>query len=541
VPTARTGGKDQHVIYLDFASGCGERGDSVNTNATTAATDELSGGSSSHGQTVGGGATARTRRHHRSDKGIWYLDHHPVPSKELSLPDFNITKHFGDDAEQYLERLAQHPPKQRVPYYIGPLSGSFATELQSCFPSGPEVGKLGVIPGVSTLWAHIGDEASGTSFHCEDANLRSYNLTLIGWKIWVLIKPEHTTNFENLVQRLTCCDNTCEQFVRHTSIVIQPSRLREENIEFDIICAGPGEMVLTQPRQYHAVINRTASFAIATNFALPNEDPIPEGIYMCPSDGFYRLEHKGIRRLPSKRKHDGEGEAPVQIKKPNLTKGFGTSIVKDLVRQTTSRDAILRFMTLVQEWRKADADFCGQLMRVSEYDLPRRLAALEQLRASSQRKSHLFSFLEILTGTLLFRSLPRQLSKITSGAIGKLIEVRGLQDTRQNRKSVRSSIHSYSKWNELCGPRQEYDGILCFVPAVFKECPRAHVINLRKEDVAQFWSMLEDVVHLHRLCEAGKAFQMAIWGSAKLQKRPFEALSYEALDRLGRAALLDLL
>lgn len=211
----------------------------------------------------------------RLNKDIWQL--YSNPSEESQLTDLtNVAKPSGD-VEQYLEDLYRNLPEEPIPYSVGPLSGSIAGQLQSYFPSGSEVTQLGDVPGVSTLFGHVGEEGSGTAFHCEDANLRSYNLTLIGWKIWILIQPYHTAKFEDLVQRLTNCDNGCDQFVRHASVVIHPSILRAENIEFDIICSGPGEMVLTQPRQYHAVINRTASLAIATNFVLPNEDPFPRG------------------------------------------------------------------------------------------------------------------------------------------------------------------------------------------------------------------------------------------------------------------------
>jgi hypothetical protein len=63
-----------------------------------------------------------------------------------------------------------------------------------------------------------------------------------------LIKIYHTAKFEALVHRLTGYDSNYDQFVRHAELIIPPSRLRAEKIEFDIICSGPGEMVLTQPR-----------------------------------------------------------------------------------------------------------------------------------------------------------------------------------------------------------------------------------------------------------------------------------------------------
>jgi hypothetical protein len=61
----------------------------------------------------------------------------------------------------------------------------------------------------------------------------------------------------------------------------------KEEIEFRIELAGPGVMLATEPRQYHAVVNLTASFAIATNFVLPDEELIPYELVVCPRDGLY--------------------------------------------------------------------------------------------------------------------------------------------------------------------------------------------------------------------------------------------------------------
>ncbi len=149
-----------------------------------------------------------------------------------------------------------------------------------------------------------------------------WHLTLVkGWAVEPLFGGwcKRCLARKDLVRRLTECGDGCDQFVRHTSVIIPPSILRAENIEFDIICSGPGEMVLAQPRQYHAVINRTASFAIATNFVLPNEDPIPKTLSLCPDDGLCLLEHRMIRKFGhAKRKgYASQLEAPPRRKKPD--------------------------------------------------------------------------------------------------------------------------------------------------------------------------------------------------------------------------------
>ncbi|KAK3903212.1 JmjC domain, hydroxylase-domain-containing protein, partial [Staphylotrichum tortipilum] len=479
---------------------------------------------------------------HRLDEGVWQLFSHPV--KEFQLPDLaNITKPPGD-AEQYLEDLYQNLPEKPSPYHITPLSGPIAQKLQSLFPPGSEVAQLGDIPGVSTLFGHVGEAASGTCFHHEDGGLRSYNLTLFGWKIWIRISLHHTAKFEALVQRLTNCDNRCDQFVRHTSVVIPPSRLRAENIDFIVFCSGPGEMVLTEPGQYHAVINWTRCGAIAINFTLPGEDPIPRKLSVCDLDGLYPLRHPRIQQLHSakRKEHGSRPERPIPNKRPRSD----NRTVKVLVDETTSRDALLRFMATVCAWRKVRNDLRGQLSQISTYDRSDRPAALDTLRTTCGHNSQLFSFLEILTSVHLVRNVDRRISAIAPKAIDTLLGHRGLEDIRQNRRSIQKELAGYEKWDLLCGETSSYtyEGILCFVPPVFKDyrvMTRSQIQELSKDDIASFRSALGRVEHAQYLCEVGRAFQSQIFGLTEFPRRRFEELSDRELSTLSLSGLLELL
>jgi len=192
------------------------------------------------------------------------------------------------EAERFIEEIIHNPPiGKTIPYYVGPLPKS---DFDKLFPSGPELNDLQNTPieGVNTLYGHLGARMSGTAFHCEDAATRSYNLNLLGIKIWIMINVADTEKFESLFLN----DETpCDQFVRHQSLLISPAELRRKNIRFDIICAGPGILVVTAPRQYHAVINYTTSFAISTNFLFPGEAPIPPSlaVHVCRSGAFFHL------------------------------------------------------------------------------------------------------------------------------------------------------------------------------------------------------------------------------------------------------------
>lgn len=494
------------------------------------------------------GSSAQFEVSHQLDDGTWRLYVQPVD--ELQLPNLSdVAKPSEEDVEQYLEGLYRNLPQEPIPYYVGPLSGPLAEKLQSNFPSGNEVRQLGDVRGVSTLYGHVGGKASGTAFHCEDANCRSYNLVLIGGKIWIMIKLHHTAKFEELVRRLTGCDTSCDQFVRHTSVVIPPSKLRAEGIEFDIIFAGPGDMVVTQPRQYHAVINRTASFAIATNFVLPDEDPIPERLPVCHLDGFYHLEHEMVRKLRPKRKALGSPSSRRQRPRLHETSPSPSevSVVEVLVRETTSRDAILRFMNVVRGWRRVGDDFRGQLSQIGKCKKPHRPGALDSLRTACDKNSQLFSLLEILTSVQLVRNLDRHISTFTPKSIDELLEIRGLdKNNTTTRKSVKNDLAGYQKWDRLCGemPQYTYEGILCFVPPVFKDSQkvtRTQIQRLRRDDIALFRSKLHEVECIQILCEVGRAFQSGIFGGPEFPERPFEAQSEESLSTLTLVDLLDLL
>jgi hypothetical protein len=483
---------------------------------------------------------------HQRVQGVWHLNAHPL--KELRLPDLvEVEDPSDEDVDRYLEYLCRDPPENRIPYYTGPLRGPDGSKLQSYFPPGSGVSQLGYIPGVSTLYCHVGEPASGTAFHCEDASLRSYNLTLIGWKIWILIKTHHTAKFEALVRRLTGCDGDCDQFVRHAEIIIPPSRLRAEKIEFDIVCSGPGEMVLTQPRQYHAVINWTASFAVATNFVLPGEDPIPRRLSVCHLDGLYHLEHQRIRKLRlAKRKECANEPAPPRPKRKPLYKSPEPSVVEALVRQTASRDSVLRFIAVVGAWRKVDNAIRGQLSEIGNRDGIQQLTALDTLRRSYKQSSWLFALLEVLTSVRFVRRLPRSLQgRVSSQAIDEILKHREHPTTEKSRKSLHSELAVYRKWEQLCGSEAHpYEGILCFVPPVFnasQDVTRMEVYQLRKADYQSFYSMLQRVDHVQRLCQAGAEFQMGIFGSEELGQKPYEAEPLCCLVKLDLEGLVELL
>lgn len=209
-----------------------------------------------------------------------------------------------------------------IPYYVGP---GLTPDFDPLLTAG-KLNRLGRLEGVTTPYWHLGEKNSGTHFHFEDAAVRSYNLTIAGYKLWIIIRTQSTNAFEALVaQKFTSQAQVdtpqpprprCDQWVRHLQVLILPETLAQHDIKYKLIVAGPGDLVLTAPRQYHAVLNLTACLALSINFALPSEAVIGPTV-VCQDCGLYRLKHTAIQKLvkypPSsgsgKRAADGEDGA----------------------------------------------------------------------------------------------------------------------------------------------------------------------------------------------------------------------------------------
>lgn len=222
-------------------------------------------------------------------------------SKELHFPDFSreTNKPSLDECLDYVEQLIDNPPEGTIPYYVGPPlhDGPLMSMVNSLLHPGEHLLKLPPINGVNSVYWHAGEKGSGTAFHCEDMKLFSFNVVLRGWKLWIKIRRHHTAKFEEFIRKIRPANN-CDQFVRHASVIVSPKRLQEEGIEFDAILVGPGDLVMTHPREYHMVVNVTENFALAINFLPQGEPTVPKDTRVCPQCGLYSLTHEDIRKVP---------------------------------------------------------------------------------------------------------------------------------------------------------------------------------------------------------------------------------------------------
>lgn len=186
-----------------------------------------------------------------------------------------IQRPHAKDIEQFVHGIQALPPTGSFAYYVGDalnneFDGILETddELRQLREAGTEM------RGVNTTYWLLGAAGSGTAAHCEDLNLRSCNITLEGYKWWVVVNESSTRAFEEWAKglgRQRSKPEEDDQWVRRMNLIPKKTILVENKIGFSEHVTGPGEMITTAPRQYHWVINITDSLSLAINFSFDDE------------------------------------------------------------------------------------------------------------------------------------------------------------------------------------------------------------------------------------------------------------------------------
>lgn len=87
--------------------------------------------------------------------------------------------------------------------------------------------------GVNTPYWYNGMPFTSFGLHVEDSNLGSINMVLKGKeKIWYAIPACHAKKLADLVQKTAKNYSNCNLFIRHKSVLIAPSELKEMNVPF---------------------------------------------------------------------------------------------------------------------------------------------------------------------------------------------------------------------------------------------------------------------------------------------------------------------
>lgn len=158
-------------------------------------------------------------------------------------------------------------------YCVGPplLEEGVLGELTALVAPGARLGSHGDLLGITSPYQHFGEVNSGTAFHKEDGELGSLNLTIYGYSVWILIDLEHNKAFLDLclANRAQEPSPLCDQIVRHGNHFFSPDFLTTYNIKHRIEVVGPGELIVTRPNEYHAVLNLCRGMKCAINVAWP--------------------------------------------------------------------------------------------------------------------------------------------------------------------------------------------------------------------------------------------------------------------------------
>lgn len=268
--------------------------------------------------------------------------------RPFHFPDFSDPPQPPQKYEESFENIIASPPGKPIAYYVGP---PLALDFNPLLSPGKLL-ELGEIPGVTTPYWHAGEKDSGTAFHYEDGAIRSCNITIAGFKLWILVDISSNAKFEGFIKSLhpsAAKEPRCGQWVRHLNLLVSPQKLKEMDIRFDLVLAGPGDMVITTPGQYHAVLNLTACFAIAINFALP-QDPTLSPSLVCSDCGLYELQHPAIQQLerqvslkgarrgrPARRRHKEHRNIAQTVAQPEPT---DSALGQDTQFEDTVDDAV---------------------------------------------------------------------------------------------------------------------------------------------------------------------------------------------------------
>ena len=88
-------------------------------------------------------------------------------------------------------------------------------------------------------------------------------------KFWYAIPQAHAESFERTMAGIFPQDSAaCDQFLRHKSYIISPSKLANDSVHVNMLVHNQNEYVITYPRGYHAGFNMGFNCAESVNFAL---------------------------------------------------------------------------------------------------------------------------------------------------------------------------------------------------------------------------------------------------------------------------------
>ncbi|KAK5094068.1 hypothetical protein LTS08_008751 [Lithohypha guttulata] len=122
------------------------------------------------------------------------------------------------------------------------------------------------LSGINESSIFISEGKTVSTLQKKDMDLLSANILHRGSpQIWIIIPARESSKLEACLSELTPLSYTCDQFVRHQNILIDPRRLRLWEIQYSIVTQNPGDLIVTDHCAYHQTFNTGFSVAEAVN------------------------------------------------------------------------------------------------------------------------------------------------------------------------------------------------------------------------------------------------------------------------------------
>jgi hypothetical protein len=440
------------------------------------------------------------------------------------------------EIETIFEKFALDPPQEDIPYYIGNLDILPDERLDP----GPEITGNPDLKDLHVAYHHIGGPGSGNRTHGEDIkNFRSYNEVYFGpgYKLWLAIEEHHIAKFNEFVKANWKCSK-CDQFVSHQSLLLAPSRLKKEGIDYIVAAVGRGEAFYTLPGQQHAIINFGHCAAHSINYVPPGEKIDFSKVTACVEDGMYAIGKKygqttaspqELAQANKRKAHQQlsknastkvtrtnaaairelakieQGLAEIPYRRIQIDRQHLSPAVLKVYRQVAavrSTMAIQQFITLVKDWKNAEATVHIDKTKDNLNQLVESVKIFEG-------RTKLWKFGLRLTQ----RKLARE-ADVVKGPIQKQLKPGFLDklaaDHDMTKDRLKDHIQEGRQWNFVC---ESHDGLLPFILLDSKNpfgIKKQNWTNLCREESTEeanaFRSLLDDE-YMRNLCEAGRTFE----------------------------------
>lgn len=122
--------------------------------------------------------------------------------------------------------------------------------------------------GIQTPFGYYGSYLTYFGMHLENGNLNSFNYLHSGEpKHWYFVPSSENVKLEKLGNIFgKAVETTCKHFLRHKTLMIPPSILRQNGIKFGRVIQNPGEFIVSFAGGYHSGFNCGLNQTEAINF-----------------------------------------------------------------------------------------------------------------------------------------------------------------------------------------------------------------------------------------------------------------------------------